>query len=228
MATSIVIACPECDKQIKVSEDLIGKKIRCKECGEAFPVRRPKGQPAAKAPPPKAKEPVKPAMVPNDDPDDGENPYALAKDADEGIARCPNCVKPLESSDARVCLHCGYNLTTRTRAEVKAVYEATGEEKFKWLLPGILCTVAIVILVVTSIIIMVKTKGMMEGSFLQDEDDKSKFMVKPGCFMLANGMAVAFVCYHLGRFAYKRLVVNNKPPERIIQKDDDEEGDEDD
>ena len=31
MANMIVIACPQCDKQMKVPEALIGKKIRCKD-----------------------------------------------------------------------------------------------------------------------------------------------------------------------------------------------------
>jgi len=224
MAGSFVIACPECGKQIKVTEEVFGKKIRCKECGTAFPVKKSSAKPVkspASAKP--AAQSAKPAPV--DDEDDG-NPYALAK-TDDGIPRCPHCVKVLESVDARICLNCGYDLVTRTHFKTKKVYEATGEEKFKWRLPGILCVIGIVVLITVSIIVMVKTTGYMKDGLLHDnEEGKDKFIIHPGCFKLFNGLLTAFICFHLGRFAYKRLVVNNQPPERQILKDD--ENDEED
>jgi predicted Zn finger-like uncharacterized protein len=230
MATTFVIACPECEKQIKVSDAVVGKKIRCKECGQVFPVKAPKsGPPKADAPakpPEKQKDEKKTAAELDAEDDDGKNPYALAKD-DDHVARCPHCVKPLESPDDAVCLHCGYNLRTRERAAVKVVYEPTGQEKFQWLLPGILCAVGIVILIVVSIILMFKTGAMLKDSFLYD-DENQKYMVKPGCFMLFNGMVTAFICYHLGRFAYRRLVLDSRPLEREVRADDEDVADEDD
>ena len=53
MATSFVIACPECKKQMKVTDALIGKKIRCKECEHVFAVSAPKGAAKPAAPKPK-------------------------------------------------------------------------------------------------------------------------------------------------------------------------------
>jgi predicted Zn finger-like uncharacterized protein len=214
-----VIACPECEKKIKVTQEVLGKKIRCKECGQVFVAKAPQSAPAKPAP-------AKPKAAPkqDDEDDDGKNPYALAKD-EEVVPRCPHCVKELESKDDTVCLHCGYNLATRTRFETRTVYEPTSGEKFQWRLPGILCVVGIILLVTGSIILMANTKSMMEDTFLQDDETK-KFMIKPGCFQLFNGSLTLFLCYHLGRFAYGRLVVNNRPPEQEIQKD--EEGDEDD
>src|SRR6478609_2713299 len=53
MATTFVIACPECGKQVKVSDAHVGKKVKCKECGAVYPVKAPAGAPAAaKGPPP--------------------------------------------------------------------------------------------------------------------------------------------------------------------------------
>src|SRR5258708_6864601 len=136
MANIFVIACPQCRKQIKVSEAVVGKKIRCKDCGAAFPVAAPKA-----APPPvktKAQEKADKAAAEAQEEADAQKAYAMAKD-EVTVPRCPQCVKELESKDARICLHCGYNLITRTRVQTVAVHEPTGGEKFQWLLPGILC-----------------------------------------------------------------------------------------
>jgi predicted Zn finger-like uncharacterized protein len=231
MANTFVILCPECEKQIKVADEVVGKKIRCKECGNVFTVKRPKGVPAAQA---KAKDEAKkpedeakkgPAATasttPTDDDDDGKSPYSLAA-TDDGIARCPNCVKELESADARICLQCGYNLETRKRQESRAVYEPTSEEKFQWLLPGILSIVGILVLIGICIFVCVKVRGWMTGGWFQDEDD-GRWIVRPGCFMLFSVMMTGFASFYLGRFAYRRLVVNNRPPEREIEKEKVEE-----
>ncbi len=219
MASSFVIPCPDCGKQIKVSEQVFGKKVRCKECQTVFPVDKSRATPV--------KPPASAKAKPADDEDDG-NPYALASD-DTGMARCPHCVKPLESNDARVCLNCGYDLVSRTHHKTKAVYEATGEDKFKWLLPGILCAVGVVILVTASIIIMVKTtKWMNDGWFHEQVDGKDKYLLHPGCFKLFNGMLTAFICFHLGKFAVKRLILNPEPPEQVISKDDENDDDDED
>jgi len=243
MASTFVIACPDCGKQIKVTTDVVGKKIRCKECSGVFVVRQPKEQPPEKKPTPKPK-PIAAKEAPKETPkaprqtveqmqeedDDGKTPYTLAKD-DTGVARCPNCVQELESRDARICLHCGFDMQTRKRAELQAVYEHTGEEKFVWRLPGILCVVGIVILVTVSILCMYWTEYWMKEGWFQSDDvsqGKTVWLIRPGCFMLFNGMLTLFLCYHMGRFAYKRLVVNNLPPERAIEKDDEDDYEDDD
>src|SRR5579871_2485680 len=38
MAGTIVITCPDCEKQTKVPDNLAGKKVRCKNCGGVIPV----------------------------------------------------------------------------------------------------------------------------------------------------------------------------------------------
>lgn len=223
MANTIVISCPECDKQMKVPEDLAGKKIRCKECDATFTVKKPKGEPAKSKPPakPKKKEDEKPAKAAtqDDEDDDGKNPYALSGDADGG-ARCPHCIKPMDPDD-KVCLNCGFNIVTRTRAERKAVYEPTGQEKFVWLLPGICAVLGIMTMITACVLIWLKTRGWMEGGWFQN-DDKT-YLIKPGCFYLMNVMITAFFCWHLGKFAFKRLVKNYRPPEKEIEKEKDDE-----
>lgn len=230
MANTFVIACNECEKQIKVPEEMIGKKIRCKECGNVITVKKPNDEPAPKkkgkgAP----KDEEKPAetksknrMLEEDD-EDGKNPYGLITD-DEGVSRCPNCAKELESNEAVICLHCGYNTMTRERQTSAAVYEATGEDKFHWWLPGILCCVGILVVIGLSIFFGIKTRSWMIGGWFHDEENPDKpWLVKPGCFIFGNVMISLFVVLALGRFAYRRLVVNNKPPERAIVKSKDEE-----
>ena len=56
MATTFVIACPECSKQVRVSDEHIGKKIKCKGCGNVFPVPAD----AAGAPPTRSAAPGAP------------------------------------------------------------------------------------------------------------------------------------------------------------------------
>ncbi len=63
----------------------------------------------------------------------------------------------------------------------------------------------------------------MVDSWMEDEpgtDGKMVYIVKPGCFQLFNVMLTGFICFHLGKFVYKRLVVDNLPPEREIEEGD--------
>ena len=61
---------------------------------------------------------------------------------------------------------------------------------------------------------------MKDGWFDDNDNGKQSWIIRPGCFQLFNGILTLFLCYHMGRFAYKRLVTNNLPPEREIEKDD--------
>ena len=48
-----VIACPQCDRQLKVTEDLQGRTVQCPACGTTFAVGDLTGsQPPVFAPPP--------------------------------------------------------------------------------------------------------------------------------------------------------------------------------
>jgi predicted Zn finger-like uncharacterized protein len=228
----LVIACPDCGKQIKVSEEHIGRKIRCKQCDAVFPIRKPAEQTKNKSktanPPirnPKNEEKLRIEDEEENDPND----YGLAEEQ-ESRPRCPHCASELASQNARICLNCGYDLMKRTRAVSKAVYEPTKEERFNWLLPGILCAVGFVSVIVISILIMSFTEGWMtDGWFQKDLEDGGGWWVNPGCFKCLNGAISIIACFYMGRFAVRRLIFNREPPEKLIDKDDlDMEDDDDD
>ena len=99
MADFLTIACPECGKQMKAPAELAGKKVRCKACGEVFPVSGSPAKAAPQAAPkaapkaaPQAAPPPKPSRPDLDDFDeemgDGK-PYDVTT-TDLG-PRCPEC-----------------------------------------------------------------------------------------------------------------------------------------
>jgi hypothetical protein len=254
MATTFVIACPECGKQVKVSDAHVGKKVKCKECGAVYPVKAPadagpppapgKAKPTqAKAPaakgtqvkPPPAptkaevEAPAAPADVPSagyryvDDDEDVNAPkqYALEQ-TNDGLARCPFCAMEMESNEARICLNCGYNTRTRQRPEIKAVYQPTGGEMFLWLLPGILCVLVIIGLAVWYFVFWAHIEGWMEDSWFEDEKGPpTTYMagLSPGFCRLYLALLTLALYVPLFRFAIKRLIKNNKPPERKIREE---------
>ncbi len=254
MATTFVIACPDCAKQVKVSEEHLGKRIKCKGCGTVYPVKDPaesnesagapktKATPpaaprtkmapnsAAKAAPPPAPPKPKPATAAAPEPikqmtaDDLEydpNKYTLTE-TNDNLPRCPFCAKEMESHEALICLHCGYNTRTRTRPEVRHVYQHTAIELFLWWLPGILCVLTIIGLLVWYIIFWNMIEDWMAGSVFEDEPGPPRTFLAglgPGFVRLYQALIILFLYVPLFRFAYKRLVLNNKPRERRIKED---------
>ena len=249
MATTFVIACPDCGKQVKVSEDHVGKKVKCKECGTVYPVKAPGDAPApppkAKAtqskapagkgtqvkppPPPTKAEVPEPAAEPStghkfvDDEDDENAPkhYTVTAD-DSNLPRCPFCAQEMETHDALICLNCGYNTRTRMRPEVKQVYAPTGGEWFLHLLPGILCVLTIIGLLVWYIIFWMNIEGWMKDSWFEDEPGPPTTYLAglgPGFCRLYLALFTAACYVPLVRFSWKRLVKNPKPVERKIKED---------
>ena len=249
MATTFVIACPDCGKQVKVSDEHVGKRVKCKECGTVYPVKAPAGTAApaakkgpppppgkakakatqAKAPAPDEEEPAAPADIArvsyregmDDDDEDGPKQYSLEKTNDT-LPRCPFCAMEMESVDARICLHCGYNTRTRQRPEVKAVYQPTGGEMFLWLLPGILCVLTIIGLAVWYFVFWAHIEGWLEDSWFEDEKGPPTTYLAglgPGFCRLYLALLTLALYVPLFRFATKRLIKNNKPPERKIREE---------
>ena len=217
MASPIIVTCPECDKQLKASTEVLGKKIRCKACGatfvgrateEAAPVKKAVAKKDAK---PAAKAPA-PAPHPNDD-----NDVAAYGVTHEYLGRrCPNCTEPLEEGHI-VCLECGYNTLTRERARRVKVNDTTGGDVFVWLLPGILCVLAAII-VLTAWLLFV---------FMVNEESFGKevwydFLGGKG-MKIYTGLIALFIIYKCGRFAVKRLIQDNKPPEQEDKSREEEE-----
>src|SRR6476659_6476046 len=153
MAT-IEFSCPKCEKQIKAPADLVGKKIRCKECLHVFVVKKSAVIKTADKPAEKvgkggkadaAKGQKGAVAVKADDPAD-EDGKAYGVTDHDFMPRCAYCAKELEEEGQVVCLNCGYNHRTRERINVAKTYEPTGGEWFIHLLPGIVCALVTLML----------------------------------------------------------------------------------
>jgi ribosomal protein L37E len=194
---------------MKVPDEAVGKRVRCKACQQVFTVPDEGGSPvmakpvAAKPLPPemqkkpvaakavakpKEEAPTPPANAPigfaDDDEDDGGKEYGVTAD-DNDVPRCPRCAKDLDPPDTKICLECGFDLVKRTRHRTKKVYATTGGDIFLYWLPAIIWI--IVLLVGLGCVIwgwMMMTKIWTENEFLlQDEKnaltDKKQFLVDP-------------------------------------------------
>jgi hypothetical protein len=248
MADSIALSCPECQKAINVSINLVGKRIRCKGCGHVFPVEqgptsaKPGSEKAAKpkaaspAPAkPKAASPTPPkAANPVDDEWTDSSPYD-ARDIDE-TPRCPNCANEMESEDAIVCLFCGYNTVTRYSVGTTKTYETTRFEQFKWSAPGVLAVLAICAIIGGcvyyhfSLPYVIFDKGPSWADAEKDQEvdfNRSKTIAKLDVFSaymfhfaieLWIFVFAAYLCWLCAKFAYGRLIKNPRPPEKIKRK----------
>ena len=250
MASVVETPCPNCEKTLRVPETVFGKKIKCKHCGHAFVVPDPdadeekpaKGKAVKPAKPggaavkakkeePKAapKEEPKPepknagayGLAHDDEEDEGAKPNPLGViDEGQDVPRCPHCAKELDPPDAKVCLHCGFNNVTRTKAESKKVWEPTTEDWVNHLGPGILALVLCIVILVVDIICIVNMRDWLTGTFLEkDEADpvtgEKAFWVRPGAFTTFIICADIVPFLMMGRFAIRRLFIENKPAEKV-------------
>ena len=232
MATTFVIACPECSKQVKVSDEHVGKKVRCKGCGEVFPVKAPAAAAAAPktkaAPQPtqaksKATQAVPPEApsAPKTDEEYDPNKYTLVK-SDDTLPRCPFCAQQMESHEARICLHCGYDTVKRGRPEVKQIYAPSAVEIFLWLLPAILAVLFMIGMWVWYLFFWDLIVDWLDDSWFEDEKGPPPTYIaaaSPSFFRIYHALLIIFICVPLVRFSIKRFFVNNLPPEKKIKED---------
>jgi hypothetical protein len=198
MATAITVTCPECDRTMKVPAEARGKKVRCKGCQHVFPIPGGPDQPAKQAKPPR------PAARPADDDDDEGDGKPYGVTTLDLASRCPTCANEIEEG-SKVCLHCGYDTVTRTYHRTRKVLDTTGGDVFLWLLPGVLCVFAIFGLIGLDIWYCMSMKDLVK-------DEWYDFIASQGCCMWLC-IASLFGMFYAGRFALKRLVFDNKPPE---------------
>jgi predicted Zn finger-like uncharacterized protein len=233
MATTLVIACPDCGKQVRVSDEHLGKKIKCKECGTVFPIQAEGGSSSGK-PPSKPKPSAKPAAPPppiplaknkgDDDEDEDEDGRATAYgliQTNDTAPRCPFCAKEMSSGDARICLNCGYDTQTRKRPEVKAVYAHTFMDRLIWLSPGLACFAIVIAFIVWDIIFFSLIPEWLKGSIFEDKEGEYIAGFHPGFFKLYMTLLLIFLSVPLVRIGYKRCFVNPTPPDKKIADDDD-------
>jgi hypothetical protein len=206
---SPVITCPECQKQFKGKGDLQGKKIRCPFCREPFTVpvveeEKPAPKPAKKSAAKAAAKSASAKQMAGED-DDNPNPYGITK---LDIApRCPNCANEMESEEAVICLYCGYNTLTRTWGKTDKVIAMTGNEHFMWLLPGLSCALVILLVILFLIAYCLVLPYYSRDEWYEFADHESMRMWLT-TFMLG-------LMWGLGYFAFKRLVLNPKPPDKV-------------
>jgi hypothetical protein len=221
MASSITITCPECEKQLKASSEVLGKKIRCKACGATFVGRATKEPPA----PAKKSAAIKPApKPPAPKPEDDDDLAAYGVTHEYLGRRCPNCTEPMDEEQV-VCLECGYNTSTRERVRRVKINDTTGGDVFWWLLPGILCVIAILVLLTLWLLYVFMVS---EASF-GIEEPWYDFIGGKGA-KIYTGLIALFIIYKCTRFAIKRLITENRPPEvedKTLDSDDDEDEDDD-
>jgi hypothetical protein len=235
MADTTPIPCPNCGKVLNVPEQVLGKKIKCKDCATAFVAEVPKkavkpSKPGGavktkreEPPPPKPEAPKQPAARYDDDADDGAVPKALGVvDEGEDVPRCPHCAKELEPPTAVVCIHCGFNNMTRTKAESKKVWEPDASDWMNHLAPGFAMLGIFVALLVLNIICILKMEDWMTDGFLdflksdtKGTDGKVKFEVKPGAFITFVLAATIMPMIKTARFAIKRLAIEYRPVEQV-------------
>lgn len=210
MAASILIQCPECQRQSKAPPSIFGKKVRCKYCQAAFVARKapdkpPAGKSTKPAKPSKSTKPAKPEI--HDEEDGDANPYGVT--TLDMAPRCPNCANEMEDEEAVICLHCGYNTVTRQLARLRKIYGLTFFEHFVWLLPGIACLLVALAVIGFNVWYQLNIKDMVD----ETQDSWYVYMWGSGGIRFWVLIVSLFIIWFSGKFAVKRLILHPKPPE---------------
>jgi hypothetical protein len=219
MAENILITCPDCQKQLKGPAGLVGKKIKCKSCDHVFVVKatppgkagaadKPAKKPAKAAVQEKAAEAkpinMEPLLQMQKEEDDSKNPYKLTEISQS--SRCPQCAADMEEGDI-ICLNCGYNTQTRQRVPTVMTYESTTMDWTLWLLPGILYTLVALAMVGAIVYIWVAISHY-------DKDERVGWIFG---LKVWGSVLAAFIGWFCLKFAFKRLILNYHPPEKLMR-----------
>jgi hypothetical protein len=125
--------------------------------------------------------------------------------------RCPYCAKELEDDEQVICLNCGYNRRTRERINTEKTMEPTGGEWFIHLLPGIVCAlVALAMLVGIPIDFVLRSR-------LEAEHTEDTINIYGLGVTIWRSVIALFIAFFTGKFAVKRLILHTRPPERKMQ-----------
>jgi len=200
------LACPKCKKTFRSSDDVKDTRIRCPLCAFEFVVREFAGDDK----PPIAKVKAKPKPKSAEEDEDDVNPYDVNVIAI--VPRCPNCANQMESEAAVICLYCGYNTQTRTLGKTKRVFRQSGADKAKWLMPGILCLGLIFGLMLLQNYYILGLGGQFRG----EDGWLWKLLFSEPVYLWLTLM-VAGVAWVVGRFVFKRLILEPTPPEEVAE-----------
>jgi DNA-directed RNA polymerase subunit RPC12/RpoP len=208
MAAVPSIVCPSCKKSFKGRAELIGKRILCPGCKHPFVV------PAAKAPAvpvsagkkADAAAPSAPPPLSFKEEEEDNVKYTLG-DVDESH-RCPNCANAMESEDAIVCLHCGYNTQTRTWGQTKKVVERKWMDWFWWHFPAY-SALSVIIGKVTGALYY-----CLVMPYTVQEDSWTAFFVDHESTRLWVVIFGLFTIWAEGWMVYWRLIIHPAPPEK--------------
>lgn len=209
MADTVSVTCPECDRVVKIPEEMLGRKLRCKGCDENFVARASRGtakKPAKKAVPAKKAEPEKKKTTSGSQDDDGK---AYGMTEEYLGARCPECAEAMDEEDI-ICLNCGYNTRTRVRADTRSVEDITGMDYFLWWLPGILCVIAFFGIIGFDIWYCLDINRIVGEEWYN--------FIGHGSIKLWLVIISCWPAFYAAKFAVKRLILNNEPPEREVRR----------
>jgi predicted Zn finger-like uncharacterized protein len=214
------IRCKKCGTTFPVKAPAAAKSgpAKAAPAAKASPAKPAKAgsKPGAAAPaktaPAKAKsapQPAKPAPEPapakaHDEFEEGRNPYQVT--TLDLTPRCPHCAHEMESADSILCLNCGYNTLTRQHMGMKKTIARTPSERIFWLLPGMVCVVAIFAVI-----------GGALAFWFGIQDPWQDPTGDPNTLWLGVKVWVVIICcgiiYFLGRFSIRRLILHPTPPE---------------
>jgi predicted Zn finger-like uncharacterized protein len=140
-----IVDCPSCERKLRVTDELLGQKVRCPTCGGTFnangapangpppaPAAPPSSAPPAQGSPPPLPAPIetvplqlsvdeidKPARPPGSAPSPpAEQDRDSHRDRPRDYIRCPNCDERI-SAEARRCRHCGEDLDAADEFDIR-------------------------------------------------------------------------------------------------------------
>lgn len=199
------LSCPECGNTSKVPDNLAGKKIKCKKCQKIIVATAPAG-PGGKSTATAIKSGTKAGSAKKEE--DDRNPYVMREE--NLAARCPFCAQLMDPPDAKICLHCGYDMQKRHRKESRITEEITAADYLIWHLPTVGCFFGIMALIGICVFCGVQMGDWVSGSFADG-------LVKPGCFTTWIVIMCLIPIWAMSKLIFKRLVWNFTPPEKEVK-----------